>query len=70
MRVAFLIAAAGVLATCTAGPPEGNGADTTQVALRSGHEQAVAADVAAIVEGMAAAQGRARIVRLLRWVTP
>ena len=68
MRAALAIAAAGVLATCTASPPDG--IDTTQVALRSAHEQAVTADVAAIVEGMAAAQGRARIVRLLRWVTP
>ena len=70
MRAALSIAAAGVLATCTARPPEGNGTDTTEVAPRYVYEPAVAADVAAITEGMAAAQGRASIVRLLQRVMP
>jgi hypothetical protein len=70
MRAAFSIAAANVLAICTAAPSAGNGTDTTQVAPRYVYEQAMALGVSAITEGIAAAQAGARVARLLRWVKP
>ena len=63
------MAAAGVLAACTAGPPEIKDENAAQAAARYTHEQAVAADVAAIIEGMAAAEGQTR-AELLRRAKP
>lgn len=70
MRASLSIAAASVLAACTADPSEIRGADAAQAVMRQAHDQAVAADVAAIIEGMATAEGQARFARLFRWVKP
>jgi hypothetical protein len=69
MRAALAIAAAGVLTACTVGPLESKGTDAAQADLQYAHWQAVAADVAAIIEGMAAAEGQAR-AELVRRAKP
>ena len=70
-KYGFAMAFAGLLAACTtAGPRESTGGDVVQAVPRYQYEPAVAADVAAMIKGIEAAQGRARLARLLQRGTP
>lgn len=69
MRAYVAGTAALALAGCMTEAPE-HKTDRIQTQPRFAYDRAVAADVLAITEGMAAAQGRARLSRLLRRANP